>query len=237
MNGYMNSSSLVLNTWEQVEKYIDSTEIAFKPSYLDQVNSRRYPKDAFTLGQLSSKIWLLDVLFNQKLRSERPRNAVLLGCWVGALVQPLLERADKRWRERQIERVYGIDLDPESVELSEQFNHRLVQDSWRYKGVIADCNMLNCADMQFQTSGELIQITPDMVINTSCEHMPEDWFYTCNSDQLIVMQTNDSEQYDGHINTCSDEFEMWDKYPLSDRVFSGYLKTPAYTRYMQIGYK
>ena len=51
------------------------------------------------------------------------------------------------------------------------------------------------------------------------------------------MQTNDSEEFDGHINVCYTAEEMQEKYPLSKTHFVGSLKTPSYTRHMQIGYK
>jgi hypothetical protein len=91
--------------------------------------------------------------------------------------------------------------------------------------------------MEFQTGGELIEVTPNVVINTSCEHMDTSWFETASNEQLIVMQTNDSPDFDGHINTCQSIDDMQSKYPLSDIRYVGALKTPVYTRFMQIGYK
>jgi hypothetical protein len=234
MNGSRHST-IILDTWQDVEIYTDSTRLRFPVSYLNLVNSKQFPHDAFTLGQLSSKAWLLEELFNITLKRD-PSTAVLLGSWVGTLVLPFLERADTSWRIAQMERVYGIDSDPEAVDLSEQFNHRLVESNWRYKGVVADVDMLNCSDMEFETGGELITLRPDIVFNTSCEHMSSDWFHTCHPDQLVVMQTNDSPDYDGHINTCASMDEVREKYPMRDCLYSGELVTPAYTRYMQIGY-
>ena len=234
MNGSKHNT-IILDTWQDVEIYTDSTRLRFPVSYLNLVNSKQFPHDAFTLGQLSSKAWLLEELFNITLKRD-PSTAVLLGSWVGTLVLPFLERADTSWRLAQIERVYGIDTDPDAVDLSEQFNHRLLESNWRYKGVVADVDMLNCSDMEFETGGELITLRPDIVFNTSCEHMSSDWFHTCHPDQLIVMQTNDSPDYDGHINTCASMDEVREKYPMRDCLYSGELVTPAYTRYMQIGY-
>lgn len=234
MNGSRHST-IILDTWQDVEIYTDSTRLRFPVSYLNLVNSKQFPHDAFTLGQLSSKAWLLEELFNITLKRD-PSTAVLLGSWVGTLVLPFLERADTSWRIAQMERVYGIDSDPEAVDLSEQFNHRLVESNWRYKGVVADVDMLNCSDMEFETGGELITLRPDIVFNTSCEHMSADWFHTCHPDQLVVMQTNDSPDYDGHINTCASMDEVREKYPMRDCLYSGELVTPAYTRFMQIGY-
>jgi hypothetical protein len=54
---------------------------------------------------------------------------------------------------------------------------------------------------------------------------------------LIIMQTNNSKDFDGHVNVCSSVEDMQTRYPLSKTVYVGSMVTPAYTRYMQIGYK
>ena len=91
--------------------------------------------------------------------------------------------------------------------------------------------------MEFETSGELINVKPDWVINTSCEHMGDQWFHSADSEQLIIMQSNNAPNFEGHINTCIDIENFKAKYPMSRTHFVGELITPAYTRYMQIGYK
>ena len=94
---------------------------------------------------------------------------------------------------------------------------------------------LDYYDLPF--GAQLLLWTSRVVINTSCEHMDTQWFDSCDDDQLIVMQTNDSPDFDGHINICNSLSEMQDKYSMKDIKFKGSLKTPVYTRYMQIGYK
>ena len=228
-----------LSDWQAVEQYADNTDLKFTASYLDLVNSGRFPADAFTLGQLASKGWLLTELRKVTPHSH-PANLAILGCWIGTLVQQLKGQvlSMPEWGSEHVtSRIYGFDQDPAIVELSEQFNHRLVQAGWQYKGVVADVSMLDCNNMVFETGGELIEVKPDVVINTSCEHMDSDWFYTCDTDQLIVMQTNDSPDYEGHINTCESIADMQAKYPLSNSLYCGALETPAYTRFMQIGYR
>jgi hypothetical protein len=219
------------NTWAKVEAYIDSDSsfVNMPPSYFERAIYGGYPKDAFSKGQLASKSWLLEKLFKQ-IEYDKTYTVALLGCWVGSIVQPLLNVAD-------IERVYGIDLDPDSITLAERFNQRYVQEGWRFKGVVADASTLHTSNMIFETGGELIHVTPDIVINTSCEHMNTHWFETADSTQLIAMQTNDSEGYMGHINTCKTIEEMFTMYPMRNRMYAGIMKTPAYTRFMQIGYK
>jgi hypothetical protein len=220
-----------IDTWTKVEEYIDSegSFVTMPPSYFERAIYGGFPKDAFSKGQLASKSWLLEKLF-KSTEYNRTYTVALLGCWVGSIVQPLFNIAD-------IERIYGIDVDASAIELAERFNQRYVQDGWKFKGVVADAGTLNTSNMFFETGGELIQTTPDIVINTSCEHMDTHWFDTAESSQLIAMQTNDSEGYMGHINTCKSIEEMFSKYPMQKRLYAGIMKTPAYTRFMQIGYK
>lgn len=220
-----------LNTWDDVTNYID-WHLVVRPSYFERVVQGNYPKDAFSKGQLASKAWLLEELgkVKGKMMHHDKRIVAILGCWVGTLVEYLHE-------QYQLERIYGIDLDPAAVELAEHFNQRYVQDSWKFKGVVADVSALDTKHMQFETGGELIDVSPCIVINTSCEHMDTHWFDTASTGQLIVMQTNNSPQYEGHINTCESIEDMANKYPLDRVLFSGELVTPAYTRFMQIGYK
>ena len=154
----------------------------------------------------------------------------ILGCWIGTMVHSLHQHLTT-------ERIYGIDKDPESIEKSETLNREFVQDGWKYKGVVADVDLLDCSYMQFETGGELINCKPDWIINTSCEHMSTLWFDSIDEDQLVVMQTNNSEEFAGHINPVKSVQEMQDMYPTKDTIYVGEMITPAYTRFMQIGHK
>jgi hypothetical protein len=222
----MSSSHVQFDDWNAVSEWCDEL-ICLKPSYVDKINSRLYPKDAFTMGQMVSKAWMVNVLSALKLP---PADVIaIIGCWIGSAVPHLNQFATQR--------IYGIDCDAHSVELSEQFNQQLVQAGWRYKGVVLDIDHQQSNDLQFETGGELIDVKPDWIINTSSEHMSSHWFDTADSDQLIIMQTNNSAQYDGHINICDSTQHMKDKYPLSKTLYEGSVTTPAYIRYMQIGHK
>jgi hypothetical protein len=221
-------NKIILDNWDTVHKWLDSNPLNVPPTYIAEVNSGKYPTDAFSLGQLVSKSWLIETM-----RQTKPRIGLntwaILGCWVGALV-PLLHRTFL------IERIYGFDLDPASIELAEYFN-RYYLNGWKFKGVVADVSQLECRNMEFITEGELISVKPDVIINTSCEHMTTEWFDSVDSDQLVIMQTNNSTEYPDHINTCSSVEEMQERYPLTNTLYAGELVLPVYTRYMQIGYK
>jgi hypothetical protein len=222
--------SKTFNTWSEVNSFLDNGFWKPAPSYFEHIvqHGRYYPAHAFSKGQLASKSWLLDELYHNTEKNNP--TVAILGSWIGALVDPLHRSFD-------IERIYGIDMDAESIEKSEKLNQPYVQDSWKYKGVVADVDMLDCSNMEFETGGELIQVKPNWIINTSCEHMNTGWFDTVDSDQLIIMQTNNSNEFDGHINPCYTIDQMFEKYPLKNILYAGELNIPAYTRYMQIGYK
>ena len=225
------SNTINLNSWQEVTEYIDNGFWKPTPSYFEHIiqHGNYYPAHAFSKGQLASKSWLLNELYH--IYPKIPNVTVaILGSWIGALVEPLHQNFN-------IERIYGIDTDAEAIEKSEKLNQPFVQDSWKYKGVVADVDMLDCSAMEFETSGELINVKPDWIINTSCEHMSTLWYDSVDSDQLIIMQTNNSEEFDGHINPCYTAEDMQEKYPLSKLHYIGALITPAYTRFMQIGYK
>ena len=223
--------TIKLNSWKEVTEYIDNGFWQPTPSYFEHIvqHNTYYPNHAFSKGQLASKSWLLKELHHTYPKIPNLTVAIL-GSWIGALVEPL-------HKSISIERIYGIDTDAEAIEKSEKLNRQFVQDSWKYKGVVHDVDLLDCSEMEFQTGGELINVKPDWIINTSCEHMSTLWYDSVDSDQLIIMQTNNSEEFEGHINTCESVEEMQLKYPLSETRYVGELITPAYIRYMQIGYK
>ena len=223
-------NEIKLDTWEAVNDYIDAGFLKVSMSQFEHIvqHSSLYPKHAFSKGQLASKSWLLGELYKV---SPLQANAtvIILGSWIGSLVDPL-------HRALTIERIYGVDADPTAQDLSERLNQKYLA-GWRYKGVVADATHLDLSNCEFETGGELITVKPDWIINTSCEHMNSDWFDTVDSDQLIIMQTNNSESFDGHINTSNSIEDMISKYPLSNTKYVGSMVTPAYSRYMQIGYK
>lgn len=216
-----------MNDWQEVNQYIDRV-LTIPPSYFCLANDPKYPRLAFTAGQIASKAWLLAQLY--PILTHPVQNCVIIGSWVGTIV-PFLHR------KFIINRIYGIDSDPDSVRLSEEFNQNYVQDNWKYKGVIMDINYQETKWLQFETGGELIQVKPDLIINTSCEHMDTEWFDGADNDQLIVMQTNNYHDWHEHINTLDSVQEMQQKYKLSKTLYAGSLELPVYTRFMQIGYK
>ena len=221
--------TIKLATWQAVSDYIDAGAFEIRMSQFEhlQQHANYYPRHAYSKGQLASKSWLLGEL--KRIDFAEDITVAILGSWIGALVDPLHQMMP-------IHRVYGIDADPECVTISEKLNQEYLE-GWRYKGVCADVTQLDCSNMQFETGGELIDVTPHIVINTSSEHMNTEWFDTVSKEQLVVMQTNNSTEFDGHVNVCGSTEHMQELYPLTYTAYVGEMQTPAYTRYMQIGFK
>lgn len=222
-------------TWEEVTDYVN-LRFSMPVSQWEHIvqNRNTYPSHAFSKGQLASKAWLIDELWRvriEKLPAPNPDTVIILGSWVGSLIEPLFQQFPN------IRRTYGIDIDAESIAKSEKLNQKHVQNEWKYKGVVADVDNLTLNNCEFETGGELITVKPDWIINTSCEHMDNNWFNSVDEDQLLIIQSNNSEEFEGHINTCDNLDEFIQKYPLKTQLMCGELSTPAYTRFMQIGFK
>lgn len=216
-----------MTEWEQVREWLDDHH-SISPRIVEQINSGRYPADAFSVGQMASKAWLLHYLNSQVIKPGYTIS--ILGNWIGTLVDPMLRQ------HPTITRIYGIDADPDAVALSEQLNSYWVQQAWRYKGVVADATVLDSSLQVFETSGELIEVKPDVIINTSAEHMDDHWFRTAHSDQLVIMQTNSNPDLEGHVNICDSIDDMIHRYPMEAGSIAVEFQMPDYIRFMQIGY-
>lgn len=77
----------------------------------------------------------------------------------------------------------------------------------------------------------------DLVINTSSEHMTEDWFKKVKKGTTVALQTNDFHDIVEHINTVNNLKELEEKYPMSEVLFSGTKDCDRYNRFMLIGIK
>jgi hypothetical protein len=80
-------------------------------------------------------------------------------------------------------------------------------------------------------------VRPDLIINTSCEHMNEDWYNNIPTGTVVCLQTNDYFENEQHSNCCRDLADAIDKYPMTEIYYSGEIDTQLYNRFMIIGEK
>lgn len=193
--------------------------------------------DAFSHGQLSSKMWLVNEL--SKLGFDLGRVWTLCG-WVGTLGYIMLARRDML----RIDVIRSFDVDPRCAVLADTLNRPDVIDGWIFKATTMDVNEMTYDDFSFETkkydgtSQKLIE-SADTVINTSCDHMGgnDAWFDRIPPGKLIVLQNNDWFDNRQHDNSVGSISEFMDRYPMTDLIYTGMLDCGIYKRFMMIGRK
>jgi len=81
---------------------------------------------------------------------------------------------------------------------------------------------------------------PDLIINTSAEHMTEEWFHQLRfkeveSNPIVVVQSNNLFDIDDHINCVYSVEHMRKKFPMKEVLYEGELQLKGYKRVMLIG--
>lgn len=182
--------------------------------------------DVFYDGQISSKLWLcekLEQILNEK--THLPLKVWMYGSWQGLLPFMLLVRQKLQFQSLDL-----FDLDSQA-----QIQARQVLDHWHFQGQIQirhhvqDCNLIR------QT-----EAAPDLVINTSCEHMQDlTWWQNLPKGTLFCLQSTDM-PHPTHVNPALN-LESWKaslglKGPLlyEGSKFTKYA-TFSFNRWMLIG--
>lgn len=178
---------------------------------------------AFSHGQIQSKLWLCENL--EPLLPPAYSQVAIIGSWYNVLGFMLLTRNQERYNL-----IMGIDKRDESVTVANK-----ITDGW---SVGMDFKARNtCDDIKDCNLNSY-----NVVINTSCEHMNNDWFEKVNPYQLLCLQTSNMVTDDPNWNIVNPNPTMDDfkkKYPLSQILFEGEKTFDyghlRYSRYMVIG--
>ena len=220
---------------EGLATYFDSPFLA---DLLRTVELYPEPYLAHALGknQLASKKWLLD----EVLRAVGPRlgTVYVLGGWKGVLGALLL--SDRRF---QVDRVLSFDIDPDCEAAADTMNASHVP-AGRFKALTADMYTMDYGRGVFAgrdaEGGSLeIEAEPDLVVNTSCEHLDRfgQWYERIPAGTLLALQSNDNFAVDVHVN-CVEDLEAFKRQaPMREVLFAGELPRKRYTRFMLIGRK
>jgi hypothetical protein len=178
--------------------------------------------DAVWSGQLDSKAWLVEQLTPHVAESS---NVYIFGGWIGILASMMFQT------QMPIRKIRSIDLDPWCERVADAVNKRYEMDGWRFKAVTADMTTY-CYQSDIQ---------PDIVINTSSEHVTQSqydaWYYRIPVGALVVVQGNDFFACGEHVRCTKNlrDFEL--KNHVVDPLFSGQFHTEQYTRFMSIWIK
>jgi hypothetical protein len=190
--------------------------------------------DAFSRGQIRSKIWLIEEL--QKINPKFD-NILIYAGWMGQLV---------RFFDQHIEfdKIRVIDQDPQACYISDKIiNNHLITD-WKVKSScmkIEDIEQFlnHCTVPLTNAAGETFptKFVPDLIVNTSAEHMDEQWFYNIKQNSIIAIQSNNLFDIEEHVNCVTSVEAMKKKFKLSEILYEGELELPGYKRFMLIGRK
>ena len=204
--------------------------------------SKDYPEVnwpyALSTGQIISKIWIIETL--RALKVENLGSVMVLGGWVGLLGHILLSE-----KSLQIEKIRSFDIDPICEKIADMMNVNFVSKQWKFKASCSDWNSLNYDETQYTVHrlkdfGEVpLNDRFDTIINTCCEHVSgfENWIVRIPSDRLLILQSNSSSEFEGHVN-CHPSLDVFKVQVGLNRVlFEGSLDAGEYKRWMLIGYR
>jgi len=199
--------------------------------------------DAMSRSQIRSKIWLIDEL--AKIKDTVPLgcfyNILILAGWFGQLRSIY----DKKLTYRKMR---FLDIDRSACQTSDYIFNLSDLENYKVKAVCADVNQLNLHKNGYEWEVEnfkentkyIEKYLPDLIVNTSAEHMTEEWFHQIRfkemeSDPIVAIQSNNMFDGEGHINCVYSVDHMKKKFPMKEVLYEGELQLKGYKRVMIIG--
>ena len=141
-----------------------------------------------------------------------------------------------------------IELDKAACETSDYIFNLSNLENYKVNSVNADINNLtlhkNGYEWDVENFKENTKYTekylPDLIVNTSAEHMTEDWFHQIRfkemeSNPIVAIQSNNMFNGEGHINCVYSADHMKKKFPMKEVLYEGELQLKGYKRVMIIG--
>ncbi len=205
-------------------------------------------QDAFSRGQVNSKIWLTEELS----KVEKTFGVIYhLGGWYGQLTWYFKDRIS-------FSKYRNFDVDHSACKISDSIINLNYLEGYKVKATELKLPMASSTDEEknmswitrtgceyaiknFNTGSEFTEKTqPNLIINTSAEHMPSIWFDKFvnrpqETDPLFVIQSNNLFDAVGHVNCVHSIEHMLKKFPLGRLEYSGELQLSGYKRFMVIG--
>jgi hypothetical protein len=195
-------------------------------------------KDGLSRSQIRSKIWLIEELSKLGIKYS---NIVIMGGWFGQLVS-IYDKILK------FDKIRILDLEKSFCEASDYTFNLKYLENYKVKAVCADINKLTLHKngyewpvTNFKENTEYVEkFVPNLIINTSAEHMSEDWFHQIRfkeleSNPIVAIQSNNMFDGEGHINCVHSVNHMKKKFPMNEILFEGELQLKGYKRVMLIG--
>ena len=181
--------------------------------------------DAFSHGQIKSKLWLCEELEKQVKIESR---VAILGGWYNVLGFLLLTR-----NKDKILSILNIDIDSSAIDVANKITEGwMIGPEANVNNIVADASTYNYEGF-------------DIVINCSPEHMhSNDWFNNIASGTMVCVQSSDIDSNDDVwkvTNPNASIEDLVEKYPLSQTLYKDSMEFVygdwGYKRFMIIGIK
>lgn len=195
-------------------------------------------QDAFSRSQIKSKIWLVQELANLNITYY---NVLIMAGWFGQLKN--IYNKQLTYRKMRV-----LELDRAACETSDYVFNLDNLTEHKIKAVCANINDLTLHKNGYEWSVENFRdgttytekFLPDLIINTSAEHMTEEWFHQLHnkrldSDPIVAIQSNNLFDISEHVNCVHSVDHMMKKFPMREILFAGELQLKGYKRVMLIG--
>jgi len=179
---------------------------------IDQNQNAFHFANSFRGKQIESKQWLVNKI------GFSPKNILILGSWYGTVLPVLLKE------KFDVDSIDCVDSDGSVLIGAEIFTELMGYDYVKHYTQDAK-NYLSVYGVDDY----------DLVINTSCEHMPFDMKDVIESGPVYALESNNYYGIDGHVN-CKDSLAEFEKSTGLSNVFVSEEKDMEnYTRYLVIG--
>lgn len=217
-NRYVIDPDFTFDILRGLARYGDSAFIAALAEAVIRL-PRHNISQALGHRQIACKMWLRDALYDT-LGGTFERIWVA-GGWYGVLPAMLFD--DDRFA---IGHITSIDVDPDCRPVAETLNAKALKDG-RFTALTADMYALDYGG----SNG------PDLVINTSCEHIPDmpGWLSLIPKGCKVVLQSNNYFSEPEHINCVESLNAFIAQCGLARIDFQGELDLKKYRRFMLIG--
>ena len=186
--------------------------------------------DGISDGQLQSKWWLVD-----QIETFNLGKIFMCAGWFATLL------LDDKLKFKQC---INIDSDPDCEKVSKILHKKHLIDNWKFQAVTEDIHNIDYNENKFQFlrfdgSTCEVNVVPDTIINTSCEHINnfDIWYKKIPKGKLLILQSNNGIDIKDHINCVSTLEDFKKQTPMEIELFSGEKEMPKFTRFMRIGYK
>ncbi|MCB0362187.1 MAG: hypothetical protein KDD35_05680 [Bdellovibrionales bacterium] len=138
--------------------------------------------DAFSNGQVTSKLWMCEII-EREFASSSALHLCVLGCWYALLPFLLLSRGQVRLSSLSL-----YDLDQQAL-----MGARGLLENWICCGLPISFQKGDCNEL---TVTEWLSRSPDLVVNSSCEHLTSHkWIENLPPGTRVLLQSTNMKHW------------------------------------------